>query len=100
MLFSVSSHRVRRAALTVFLSSAFLALTPLAALAAGTVTLAWDPSSGTNVIAKYNLYYGVASATYTNVVTAGTNTTVSVSNLVAGTTYYFRHGRRYQRAGE
>ena len=65
------------------------ALTPWSALAAGTVTLAWDPSPGTNVIANYNLYYGVASATYTNVVAAGTNLTVSVSNLVQGKTYYF-----------
>jgi hypothetical protein len=61
----------------------------LAALATGTVTLAWDPSPGTNVIANYNLYFGVASATYTNVVSAGTNTTISVSNLVEGATYYF-----------
>jgi hypothetical protein len=53
------------------------------------VTLAWDPSPGTNAIANYNLYYGIASATYTNVVAAGTNTTVSISNLVAGATYYF-----------
>jgi hypothetical protein len=53
------------------------------------VTLAWDPGPGTNVIAHYNIYYGVASATYTNGVTAGTNTTVSISNLVNGTTYYF-----------
>jgi hypothetical protein len=53
------------------------------------VTLAWDPSPGTNVIANYNVYYGVASATYTNVVAAGTNNTVSISNLVNGTTYYF-----------
>jgi hypothetical protein len=52
-------------------------------------TLAWDPSPGTNVIANYNVYYGVASATYTNVAAASTNTTVSISNLVAGTTYYF-----------
>jgi len=52
------------------------------------VTLAWDPSPGTNVIANYNVYYGVASATYTNVVAAGTNSTVSISNLVNGTTYY------------
>jgi hypothetical protein len=41
------------------------------------------------VIANYNVYYGVASATYTNVVAAGTNSTVSISNLVNGTTYYF-----------
>jgi hypothetical protein len=53
------------------------------------VTLAWDPSPGANAIANYNVYYGVASATYTNVVAAGTNTTVSISNLVNATTYYF-----------
>jgi hypothetical protein len=52
-------------------------------------TLAWDPSPGTNLIANYNVYYGVVSATYTNEVAAGTNTAISISNLVAGTTYYF-----------
>jgi hypothetical protein len=67
----------------------FAALAPLAAFATGTVTLAWDPSTGTNIIANYNVYYGVASATYTNVAAAGTNLTVSVSNLVEGATYYF-----------
>jgi hypothetical protein len=61
----------------------------MAAFATGTVTLAWDPSTGTNIIANYNVYYGVASATYTNVAAAGTNLTVSVSNLVEGATYYF-----------
>jgi hypothetical protein len=67
----------------------FSALTPLAAVAAGTVTLAWDASLGTNVIANYKVYYGVASRTYTNSAAAGTNLTVSVSNLVSGATYYF-----------
>jgi hypothetical protein len=61
----------------------------LSSLATGTVTLAWDPSPGTNIIVNYNVYYGAASATYTNHVSAGTNTTVAVSNLVEGTTYYF-----------
>jgi hypothetical protein len=89
MLFSVSSSRLSRAALIIFLWGGLLALAPLAALATGTVTLAWDPSTGTDTITNYNLYYGVASATYTNVVSAGTNTTASVSNLVEGTTYYF-----------
>lgn len=54
-----------------------------------TLTLAWDPSPGTNVIANYKVYYGVASATYTNAVATGANTTVSISNLVAGRTYWF-----------
>jgi hypothetical protein len=53
------------------------------------VTLAWDPSPCTNLIANYKVYYGVSSATYTNVVAAGTNTTVSISNLLNSTTYYF-----------
>ena len=74
--------------MTVLLGG-LLALTPLAVLATGTVTLAWDPSPGTNTIASYNLYYGGASGTYADVVSAGTNTTVSISNLVEGATYYF-----------
>src|ERR1017187_9483967 len=89
MLSSACSYRVRRAALITILWEGLLALSPLAALATGTVTLAWDPSPGTNAIANYNLYFGAASATYTNLVSAGTNTTVSVSNLVEGATYYF-----------
>lgn len=74
--------------MTVLLGG-LLALTPLAALATGTVMLVWDPSSSTNTIASYNLYHGGASGTYANVVSAGTNTTVSISNLVEGATYYF-----------
>ena len=89
MLYPVVARCGRRAALLILLWTTFAVLTPMAAFATGTVTLAWDPSAGTNVIANYNVYYGVASATYTNVVAAGTNTTVSVSNLVEGTTYYF-----------
>ena len=49
------------------------------------------PKPGTNdVIANYNLYYGAASGTYTNVVAAGTNLTVSVSNLLEGHNLLFR----------
>jgi hypothetical protein len=50
------------------------------------VTLAWDPSPGA---VSYNVYYGVACAAYTSVVSAGANTTVSISNLAGSTTYYF-----------
>ena len=89
MLFAVLFERSHRPALVAILLGSLLALTPLAVRATGTVTLAWDPSSGTNVIANYNLYYGGASATYTNVVSAGTATTASVSNLIEGCTYYF-----------
>ena len=89
VVFGIFSCR-RDARLSLHLSWAlFLPSTPSAAFAAGTVTLAWDASPGTNVIANYKVYYGVASATYTNTVAAGTNLTVSVSNLVVGATYYF-----------
>ncbi len=90
MLHTKYSARGSRAALLALICGASFALAPLAALATGTVTLAWDPSPGTNdVIANYNLYYGAASGTYTNVVAAGTNLTASVSNLLEGITYYF-----------
>jgi hypothetical protein len=81
--------RVGRAALIVLLWGICLALIPSRSLAAGTVTLVWDPSSGTNVIANYKIYYGTGSRTYTNGTSAGTATTLSVFNLVEGKTYYF-----------
>ena len=81
--------RVRRAALIVLLGGAFFALMPICSFATGTVTLAWDPGPGTNTIAKYNIYFGSASHTYTNTTSAGTATTLTLSNLVDGTTYYF-----------
>ena len=71
MLFSVYFNWQRRVALMTVLLGGLLALTPLAALATGTVTLAWDPSSSTNTIASYNLYHGGASGTYADVVSAG-----------------------------
>ena len=57
--------------------------------ATGRVILAWDPSAGTNVIADYKIYWGVATRTYTNSVSAGTNLTCTVSNLVRGPVYFF-----------
>jgi hypothetical protein len=52
------------------------------------VTLAWDPSSGTN-IAGYNLYYGSASNTYTNWVAVANIAQGTVTGLNVGATYYF-----------
>jgi hypothetical protein len=52
------------------------------------VTLAWDPSPDSTVIG-YKVYYGVASRTYTNLVTVGNVTNMNVFGLVEGTTYYF-----------
>jgi fibronectin type 3 domain-containing protein len=55
---------------------------------AASVTLAWDASPSPNVVG-YRLYYGTASRAYTHSLATGSATTVTVSNLVRGTTYYF-----------
>src|SRR5580658_10235860 len=52
------------------------------------LSLAWNPSPSTNA-AGYEVYYGLASSPYTSVVNAGTNTTVTVTGLTPGQTYYF-----------
>ena len=52
------------------------------------VTLAWNPSPNTNVTG-YCVYYGPASRQYSNRVGVGNVTTVTVSGLVGGVTYYF-----------
>ena len=52
------------------------------------VTLAWDQSTDPNV-AGYNVYYGVACHTYTNIIDVGKATNATISGLAEGTTYYF-----------
>ncbi len=61
----------------------------LMSVEAGTsVTLAWNQSTNP-IVAGYNIYYGGASGTYTNKTSAGPVTSLTISNLVNGTTYYF-----------
>jgi hypothetical protein len=50
--------------------------------------LTWDASSGSDIVG-YNFYYGALSRTYTNEILVGSATSVTVTDLVAGTTYYF-----------
>src|SRR2546423_5044034 len=78
--------RVRFSAL-IALGGAFFGLLPLH-LSAGTVTLAWDPSPDPG-IANYNIYYGGATLTYTNSLSAGTALRFAGSNLTAGAIYFF-----------
>lgn len=69
----------------------FVLLATLAGLhraIARNLTLAWNPSTDSSVVG-YNLYYGTSSGDYTSKITVGNVTTATVSNLVAGTTYYF-----------
>jgi hypothetical protein len=64
----------------------------VASLYAGSVTLAWDPSPGTNVIAYYSVYYvkGTNTVFATNNVNAlgkvsvTNQTTCTISNLASG----------------
>jgi hypothetical protein len=58
-----------------------------AALASGQVTLAWDANS--EPVAGYKVYYGVGSQVYPFVVVAGDVTSLTLSNLQEGVTYYF-----------
>jgi hypothetical protein len=87
----VVSGRAGRFWTGVFLCSALLfVMMQLSAFAAGTVTLAWDPSTDSSV-AGYNIHYGGASGTYTytSKVPGVNSTNVTIPGLVQGTTYYF-----------
>jgi len=56
--------------------------------AGANVTLTWIASTDP-VVAGYNIYYGGASRVYTNKTSVVTATSITISNLVNGTTYYF-----------
>ena len=79
--------RAERAALNSLLLSAIALITQLSAFAQN-VTLAWNPSTDPTVVG-YNIYYGGASGNYTNTLSAGNATNVTISGLAGGTTYYF-----------
>ena len=52
------------------------------------IKLSWNPISNP-LVAGFNIYYGETSGVYTNKISAGMATSLTVSNLVVGTTYYF-----------
>ena len=56
--------------------------------AAQSVTLAWDSNADINT-AGYNLYYGAASRTYTNVINSANVTSATIGDLIGGVTYFF-----------
>ncbi len=64
-----------------------VAITELPAFA-GNVTLAWNASTNP-IVTGYNLYFWIKGGVSTNKVSVGNATSVTVSNLVAGATYYF-----------
>lgn len=63
-------------------------LTGLVCAKAATVSIAWNPSSDTNVTG-YNIYYGTSSGNYTGKVSVGNVSVITISNLTYGATYYF-----------
>jgi hypothetical protein len=63
-------------------------LTAISIHAANSVTIAWDSSPDSGVTG-YKLYYGTAPHAYDKVVSAGSTTQATASDLIPGTTYYF-----------
>ncbi len=57
-------------------------------VSAGSVSLAWNPSPSTDV-AGYELLYGTVRGQYTYSLDVGAKTTIMVSGLPDGLTYYF-----------
>jgi len=62
------------------------------------VTLAWDPNPEAN-LKGYKVYYGSTRGSYSFMVDAGNRTSLTISGLAAGKTYYFA-ATAYGYAGE
>jgi hypothetical protein len=86
-VFGVLGFLGRRARFSLILTGLTVKILEPNALASD-VTLAWDPANDPTV-AGYNVYIGGASRNYTNLVDAGDATSVTISNLAPGATYYF-----------
>jgi len=70
------------------LGSLAVMLSTGAAASTVSVTLAWDPSPDPSVVG-YKVYYGTASENYSSSVLITNGTSVQITGLVVGTTYYF-----------
>ena len=83
---------LRRRRRTIGLTNFLAGILSLAAFNAtaqsGSLTLAWNPSTNSNVVG-YKVYYGQASRAYTLSLNAGTNLTETIAGLTPGLTYYF-----------
>jgi len=72
----------------LFLVFTILFSVTIRSVQSGSVTLAWDASPDASVTG-YRIYYGVASKNYTNSVTIGNVTNVTLVALRPGVTYWF-----------
>jgi len=71
-----------------FLFALLLSLASLEKAHAQSLILDWNASTSSDA-AGYNVYYGTNSGNYPYKINAGNSTTVTISNLAAGVTYYF-----------
>jgi len=55
---------------------------------AGSIVLNWN-ASPSPLVAGYNVYYGTTSGNYPSMLPAGNATSLTISNLTLGATYYF-----------
>jgi hypothetical protein len=86
---SVFSQFLKITGLTKFLGGLLILAASITSIqAGGNITLAWNPSSDP-VVAGYDIYYGGTSGVYTNETSVGLATSLTISNLVYGSTYYF-----------
>ena len=65
-----------------------LSLFSRATTRAASVSLAWNPSQ-TSTVLGYEVHYGITGSHTSSNVNVGTNTSVTVSNLTPGVTYFF-----------
>ncbi len=68
--------------------SLFAALSMLEKANASNMIISWNPSVSPNVTG-YDVYYGTTSGNYPYRLNAGAATTITISNLIPGTKYYF-----------
>lgn len=69
-------------------ASLLLIFFPLLSPAARQVTLAWDPSPD-NAVIGYRIHYGNSKGQYGSVLDVGASTTATITNLSAGSQYFF-----------
>ena len=93
--FSISSLFIR--SFFGIAASFFVLFLPLEAHGAS-LTLAWDSNTDAN-LAGYKVYYGTASGSYSIVVDVGNCTSLTISSLEAGKTYFFA-ATAYAASGE
>ncbi len=67
--------------------------------AAANVTLSWNASPDADATG-YAVHYGTVSGKYTRKVVVGLTTSVTISNLCAGVTYYFAATTLYAASGQ